>query len=124
MKKKILISVLALCDHPCFPCCAKTGAHAPISIKEWTDSCEPFRIAGNLYYIGTYDLACYLVATPKGHILINTGLAESVPMIKKNMEQLGFKMADIKILLYHPGAFRSCGRHGRYKKTHRRQNDG
>jgi metallo-beta-lactamase class B len=49
--------------------------------------------------VGTYDLACYLITTPKGNILINTGLAESVPMIKKHIEQLGFKFTDIKILL-------------------------
>jgi len=65
----------------------------------WSKSYEPFRIAGNLYYVGTYDLACYLIATPKGNILINTGLAESVPMIQKNVESLGFKFSDIKILL-------------------------
>jgi len=60
---------------------------------------EPFRVAGNLYYVGTYDLACYLIATSKGHVLINSGLAESVPMIQKNVEALGFKFSDIKILL-------------------------
>lgn len=65
----------------------------------WSRPYEPFRIAGNLYYVGTYDLACYLIATPKGSILINTGLEESVPMIKRNVEALGFKFGDIKILL-------------------------
>ena len=60
---------------------------------------KPFRIVGNLYYVGTYDLACYLITTSKGHILINTGLAESVNMIKSNVESLGFKFSDIKILL-------------------------
>jgi metallo-beta-lactamase class B len=59
----------------------------------------PFRIAGNLYYVGTYDLACYLVTTPQGHILINTGLSDSVPQILANVESLGFKFSEIKILL-------------------------
>lgn len=67
--------------------------------EEWSKPQEPFRIAGNLYYVGTYDLACYLVTTPKGHILINTGLAESAPEIEKHMATLGFKLKDIKILL-------------------------
>src|SRR5436190_15807254 len=71
----------------------------PIMQANWSDPYEPFRIAGNLYYVGTYDLACYLITTPKGHILINTGLAESVNMIKSNVESLGFKFSDIKILL-------------------------
>jgi metallo-beta-lactamase class B len=98
MFRKIVISVLVL-----FVVHATVHAQKltplPINNKEWTETTEPFRIAGNLYYVGTYDLGCYLIATPKGHILINTGLAESVPMIKKNIVQLGFKFSDIKILL-------------------------
>jgi len=66
---------------------------------EWSASYQPFRIAGNLYYVGTYDLACYLITTSAGNILINTGLANSVDMITKNVEALGFKMADTRILL-------------------------
>ncbi|HWV29865.1 MAG TPA: subclass B3 metallo-beta-lactamase [Dyadobacter sp.] len=71
----------------------------PFVQQEWSKDYRPFRIAGNLYYVGTYDLACYLIATPKGHILINTGLEESVPLIRKHMQALGFKFEDIKILL-------------------------
>jgi metallo-beta-lactamase class B len=71
----------------------------PFVTKEWQMEYQPFRMAGNLYYVGTYDLACYLITTPEGHILINTGLAESVPVIKRNVESLGFKFSDIKILL-------------------------
>jgi len=66
---------------------------------QWSQAYPPFRIAGNLYYVGTYDLACYLVVTPKGNILINTGLAASASLIKKNIEELGFKFKDTKILL-------------------------
>lgn len=71
----------------------------PFVLKEWEREYQPFRIAGNLYYVGTYDLACYLITTPQGDILINTGLAESVGLIKSNVESLGFKFSDIKILL-------------------------
>jgi metallo-beta-lactamase class B len=71
----------------------------PYVDSTWSKPYEPFRIAGNLYYVGTYDLACYLIATPEGNVLINSGLAESVSMIRKNVEALGFKFADIKILL-------------------------
>lgn len=66
---------------------------------EWSKPYKPFRIAGNLYYVGTYDLACYLIATTAGNVLINTGLAASEAQIKKNIKTLGFKFADIKILL-------------------------
>lgn len=98
MNKKIIISVFVLLIAQSAVLAQKLR---PITMdrKEWSDSSEPFRIAGNLYYVGTYDLGCYLITTPKGHILINTGLAASVPMIKKNIEQVGFKFSDIKILL-------------------------
>jgi metallo-beta-lactamase class B len=71
----------------------------PFVLKEWEMEYQPFRIVGNLYYVGTYDLACYLITTPQGNILINTGLAGSVGPIKSNIELLGFKFSDIKILL-------------------------
>src|SRR6201997_4381039 len=58
-----------------------------------------FKIAGNLYYVGTADLAVYLINTPQGNILINSDFAEDVPTIHKSIEQLGFKYGDTKILL-------------------------
>jgi metallo-beta-lactamase class B len=58
-----------------------------------------FRIAGNLYYVGSKDLASYLITTPKGDILINSSYQESVPLIQHSIESLGFKMGDVKILL-------------------------
>ena len=70
-----------------------------ITNTEWTMPCQPFRIAGNLYYVGTYDLACYLINTTQGNILINTGLAASAAQIKNSIETLGFRFADTKILL-------------------------
>ena len=66
---------------------------------DWAKPYQPFRIAGNLYYVGTYDLACYLITTPQGNILINTGLAASAAQIKNNIKALGFEFADTKILL-------------------------
>jgi metallo-beta-lactamase class B len=59
----------------------------------------PHKIAGNLYYVGTKDLASFLVTTPQGHILINSDYEENVPLIKASVEKLGFKFGDIKILL-------------------------
>jgi len=58
-----------------------------------------FRIAGNLYYVGSKDLASYLITTPKGDILINSSYQDSVPLIQHSIESLGFKMSDVKILL-------------------------
>ena len=59
----------------------------------------PVRIVGNLYYVGDTDLAAYLVVTPKGHILINSGFEYSVNEIRGRMKALGFRFSDIKILL-------------------------
>jgi len=66
---------------------------------EWREPYPPFRIAGPLYYVGSKDLASYLVVTAQGDILINSSLEANVPMIRANVEQLGFKFTDIKILL-------------------------
>jgi metallo-beta-lactamase class B len=66
---------------------------------EWTTPFPAHRIIGNVYYVGTYDLACYLIATPEGNILINTGLEGSAPLIKSSVESLGFQLKDTKILL-------------------------
>jgi len=63
---------------------------------------EPFpahRIAGNVYYVGSKDLASYLITTPQGHLLINSGFERTVPLIRASVESLGFKMTDIRILL-------------------------
>jgi len=69
------------------------------SNPDWLTPLAPFKIADNLYYVGSKDLASYLVTTPQGNILINSSLEESPPLIKKSIEQLGFKYGDIKILL-------------------------
>lgn len=65
----------------------------------WTTPITPFRIAGNLYYVGSEGLASYLLVTPQGNILINSNLVTSVPQIRSSVEQLGFRFTDIRILL-------------------------
>lgn len=66
---------------------------------DWNRPFPAFKLAGNLYYVGTADLAAYLITTPRGNILINSDFAEDVPLIHKSIEQLGFKYGDTKILL-------------------------
>ncbi len=66
---------------------------------EWTTPLPPFQIADNLYYVGSQDLAAYLVTTPAGNVLINANLETSPPQIRASVEKLGFKWADTKILL-------------------------
>ncbi|HEY6804952.1 MAG TPA: subclass B3 metallo-beta-lactamase [Pyrinomonadaceae bacterium] len=66
---------------------------------EWNKPFKPFRIVGNIYYVGTNDLACYLITTPSGHILLDTALEQSHDIVKGNIESLGFKLKDIKIMI-------------------------
>ena len=66
---------------------------------DWHREFPAFQIAGNLYYVGTADLAVYLVHTPQGNILINTDFKQDVPAIKKSIQQLGFVYSDTRILL-------------------------
>ena len=80
----------------CLAACAALFAQTN---TDWHRAFPPFRIAGNLYYVGTADLAVYLVQTPQGNILINSDFKEDVPLIKNSIEQLGFRYADTKILL-------------------------
>jgi metallo-beta-lactamase class B len=66
---------------------------------DWHRVIPAFKIAGNLYYVGTADLAVYLIHTPQGNIIINSNFEEDVPTIRKGIEQLGFAYKDTKILL-------------------------
>jgi metallo-beta-lactamase class B len=76
-----------------------TTSPARAQANDWLQPFPAFRIAGNLYYVGSKGLAAYLITTPQGHILINSNLEESVPMIRASVEKLGFKYSDIRILL-------------------------
>lgn len=65
----------------------------------WTEPFPPFKIVGNVYYVGSRGLASYLITTPQGHILINSNLESSIPQIRSSIEKLGFHFSDVKILL-------------------------
>src|SRR4051812_29575828 len=75
-----------------------TAAHAQAN-PDWHRAIPGFKIAGNLYYVGTADLAVYLIATPQGNILINSDFKEDVPAVRQSIEGLGFRYADTKIIL-------------------------
>ncbi len=86
------------------------GVTARAAVRpEWVASLEPFRIADNLYYVGSRDLAAYLVTTPAGNILINANLPQSPPQIRRSVEQLGFRWKDTKILLNSQAHFDHFG---------------
>jgi metallo-beta-lactamase class B len=75
---------------------------------EWTRPFPPFHIAGNIYYVGSEDLAAYLITTPQGNILINSNLESSPALIKESIGKLGFHFSDTKILLISHGHFDHC----------------
>jgi len=66
---------------------------------KWTQPFPPFRIAGNMYYVGSKGLASFLITTPQGNILLNSDLEANVPMISASIEKLGFKFKETRILL-------------------------
>jgi len=83
---------------------------------DWDRPYEPFRVAGDVYYVGTYDLACFLVTTSEGHILVNTAIESTVDQLKGNIEKLGFRFSDIKILLISQGHVDHAGGLAEIKK--------
>jgi metallo-beta-lactamase class B len=83
---------------------AALGQEAP----DWTNPFPPYRIIGNIYYVGSQGLAAYLITTPQGNILINSNLEKSVPMIREGVEKLGFRFSDTKILLISHAHWDHC----------------
>ena len=75
---------------------------------DWTNPFPPYRIIGNIYYVGSQGLAVYLITTPQGNILINSNLEKSVPMIRASVEKLGFRFSDTKILLISHAHWDHC----------------
>jgi len=76
----------------------------------------PRHLGGNLYYVGTLGVSSYLLTTPAGHILIDTGFDDTVPVIQRGVEQLGFKLSDIKFILSSHAHIDHVGGHARMKQ--------
>jgi metallo-beta-lactamase class B len=87
----VIIFVIAL-----FPAAGFSQAAAP---NGWNDPFPPHKVMDNFYYVGTKELASFLIVTPQGNILMNSDYEASVPVIRANVEKLGFKFTDIKILI-------------------------
>lgn len=74
-------------------------AGVPGSMQHWNRDFEPYRVIGNVYYVGSNEIALFLITTPAGHILLDTGFEASVPRLRDNIERLGFHYRDIKFIL-------------------------
>ncbi len=92
MKRLLLVSLIALLS-------SIGVAQERAEWRAWNQPVEPFRIIGNVYYVGANEIASYLITSPQGHILLDGGFAETAPQIRANVEKLGFKMSDVKYLL-------------------------
>ena len=77
--------------------------------SRWNLPFAPFTIAGPVHYVGTSELAAYLITTPAGHVLIDGGLPESAPLIERSIRQLGFKVEDVEVLLTTQAHFDHVG---------------
>ena len=83
---------------------------------EWLEPFPPHRIIANVYYVGSKGLASYLIATPQGHILINSSMEANVPLIRDSVEKLGFHFNDVKILLISHAHWDHCAGSARIKE--------
>lgn len=82
----------------------------------WKAPVPPRRLVDNIYYVGAIGVSSYLLTTPEGHILIDTGFEDTVPIIQRGVEQLGFKLADIKIILSSHAHIDHTGGHALMKQ--------
>jgi metallo-beta-lactamase class B len=82
----------------------------------WRQPIDPVRIVGNVYYVGTRGLSSFLIVTPAGGIIIDSGEAETVPFIRANVEKLGFRLSDVKILLTGHAHYDHVGGHADLKR--------
>lgn len=78
---------------------APNAARVQGMFDAWKAPVPPRKLAGNLYYVGAIGVSAYLITTPDGHILLDTGFEETVPIIQRGVAQLGFKLTDIKLIL-------------------------
>ena len=110
MRAAILAAALALAvqapsDRPSVTVKGQTYTPASIlarnmgTVEDQETAFPPHKIVGNIYYVGTRTLSSFLIATPEGHILIDTTFERNAPVIRKSIESLGFKIADIRIIL-------------------------
>jgi metallo-beta-lactamase class B len=91
---------------------------APVNLtnSEWTTPAAPFTIVGPIHYVGTKDLAAYLITTPAGHILIDGAVPSMAGEMEKSIAALGFKPQDIKILLTTQAHFDHVGTLAHFQK--------
>ena len=107
MTRKIRrLSLTLLC---CFFLLILGRAQPNNNLNTGIDPVEPFKIAGNIYYVGSSDVTSYLIVTPKGNIIIDSGPVEMVPQVKASVAKLGFKLTDTRLILNSHAHFDHAG---------------
>jgi metallo-beta-lactamase class B len=86
------------------------------TLKDWSLPFEPRRMIGNIYYVGSNMISSFLITTPAGHILIDTGHLQMLHMVEANIEKLGFQVKDVKILLNSQAHLDHCGGFAEFKR--------
>ncbi len=75
-------------------------AQAPNPLRgEASQPVEPYKVIGNIYYVGAVNISSHIIVTPEGLILLDTGTQEMLPGIRTNLEKLGYTLQDVKIIL-------------------------
>jgi metallo-beta-lactamase class B len=92
-------------------------AQATEDMRQRNQPVEPFRIIGNVYYVGASDITSYLIVTPAGNIVLDGGLVETAPQIEANIQRLGFTVGEVKTLLGSHAHFDHAGGFAELKKT-------
>jgi metallo-beta-lactamase class B len=100
MKKVLLLLLLAASQ--------SFAQYTPAAAGQ-NDAVEPFRIIGNIYYVGASEVTSYLITSPEGHILLDGGFPETAPLIERNIQKLGFKLTDVKALISTHAHFDHAG---------------
>jgi metallo-beta-lactamase class B len=106
---RLLLGAVALAAATALQGPAPLAAQADPDSRSRNQPVEPFRILGNLYYVGTSDMATFLIATDRGLILLDGGFKETAPRIRDNVARLGFKIADVRLLLNSHAHFDHAG---------------
>jgi metallo-beta-lactamase class B len=96
--------------------CTSTGQVDDAERRAWNRPVKPFRVAGNIYYVGAEGVASYLITTSEGHILLDSGLPETVPRIQSSLNQLGFRIDEVKVLINSHAHFDHAGGFAHLKK--------
>nr|AIA13625.1 L1_beta_lactamase [uncultured bacterium] len=83
--------------------------------SNWTEKVKPYQVMGNIYYVGTLDLSSFLITSPEGHVLIDTGVEENAVAVLDNIRTLGFSVKDIRVILTTQAHYDHVGAHARLK---------